>query len=213
MKKTLLLAAMAIMGLTANAQDVKKKSNAQYLSIGPVAGVGMNWVSGLPGSGKGLLSTNFGLGLIYAKNEHWGWGGQLMVSAEGYDFTYNGNEFKAMPLYLRMPLRAYYFFGDAKKTVRPKVYLGPSLAVKLSENDNMPARNSDNFINRNSGEFNPFDLGINAGGGVNIKMARSIWLNLDVAYTQGLLDAVNDQAGNYNTNMNFGFGAGLLFGL
>ncbi len=214
MKKTLLLAAIAMIGLGANAQETtKKKNEAQYLSIGPVAGVGMNWVSGLPGSSKAMLSTNFGLGMIYAKNEHWGFGGQLMVSAEGYDFDYGGHEFKAMPLYLRMPLRAYYFFGDFKNTVRPKVYIGPSLAVKLSENDNMPARNMDNFINRNSGEFNPFDLGINAGGGVNIKMSRSIWLNLDVAYTQGLLDAVNDPAGNYNTNMNLGFGAGLLFGL
>ncbi len=213
MKKTLLLAAMAMIGFAANAQDVQKKSNAQYLSIGPVAGVGMSWVSGLPGNNKGMRSTNFGLGVIYAKNEHWGWGGQLIVSAEGYDLTYGGNEFKAMPLYLRMPLRAYYFFGDFKNTVRPKVYLGPSLAFKMSENDNMPARDQDNFINRNSGQFNTFDLGVNAGAGVNIKMGRALWLNLDLAYTQGVLDAVDDLAGNYNTNMNLGFNAGLLFGL
>ena len=118
-----------------------------------------------------------------------------------------------MPLYLRMPLRAYYFFGDFKNTVSPTVYLGPSLAFKMSENDNMPARDQDNFINRNSGQFNTFDLGLNAGVGVNIKMGRVLWLNLDLAYTQGILDAVDDPAGNYSTNMNLRFSAGLLFGL
>lgn len=193
--------------------EAKKTPNGQYVSIGPIAGVGLNWVGNMGGNNMTVMSGNIGIGMIYARNEHWGWGGQLMLSSEGYDVKYNGTEVKAIPLYLRMPLRAYYFFGDYRNTVRPKVYLGPTLGLKLGENDDMSGRASEAMAYNNTGTFKTFDLGINIGTGVNIKLAKAIWLNLDLVYNQGLLDAVDDPAGNYNTNMNLGFNAGLLFGL
>lgn len=212
-KVLLMIMALTMFHVAAEAQDAKKKSDAQYLSLGPVAGIGLNWVSNMGGSGKAMPSGNLGIGLIYAKNEHWGFGGQLTVSAEGYDVMYNGNEMKAVPLYLRMPLRAYYFFGDYKNTVRPKVYLGPSFAAKLSENDYMANRFSDVAAYNNTGTIRPFDIGINAGAGLNFKLAHATWLNLDLGYTQGLLDVVDDPAKHYNTNQNLAVNAGILFGL
>lgn len=214
MKKVLFIAAiLTAFQASSFAQETARKSNTQYLSLGPVAGVGLNWVSNMAGSSKGMVATNFGIGLIYAKDDHWGWGGQLVASAEGYNVSYNGTTVKAMPLYLRMPLRAYYFFGDYKDVVRPKIYLGPSLAVKLSENDDFPNHYTDAAIYNNTGMFRTFDLGINAGAGVNIKVSKATWLNLDLGYTQGLMDVVDDPASHYNTNQNLAFNAGVLFGL
>ena len=61
--------------------------------------------------------------------------------------------------------------------------------------------------------FRMFDAGVNAGAGVNIRLMKATWLNLDIGYYQGLTDAVREAAGNYNTNQNLGINAGVLFGL
>ncbi len=216
MKKIALIAATltALYATPTLAQtETKKTPNDQYVSIGPVAGVGLNRVGNMGGNNMTVMSGNLGIGMIYARNEHWGWGGQLMVSSEGYDVKYNGTEVKAIPIYLRMPLRAYYFFGDHRNTIRPKLYAGPTFGLKLSETDDMYGRNTEVTAYNNTGTFRTFDVGVNVGTGVNIKLAKAIWLNLDLVYNQGLLDVVDDPADNYNTNQNLSFNAGLLFGL
>jgi len=67
----------------------KRTPNGQFVSLGPVAGVGLNRVGNMAGINMTLMSGNLGIGMIYARNEHWGWGGQLMLSSEGYDVKYN----------------------------------------------------------------------------------------------------------------------------
>ena len=65
-----------------------------------------------------------------------------------------------------------------------------------------------------SDNFRTFDWGLDAGAGVNVRLARATWLNMDLGYYQGLMDAVkNDAAGNMNMNENLRFNIGVLFGL
>jgi hypothetical protein len=232
MKKVLLFAAGILIASTQSfAQNAQTLSNSQFISIGPVIGFGDSWVGHMSNSsayfGNVSSKTMFmpsgyiGVGLIYARNEHWGWGGQLTLGTEGYkeQYTYNPEfgrpyteTYTATPLYLRVPLRAYYFFGDYRNTVRPKVYLGPSFGLKLSESDNVSGGTESN-VAATTGTFRTFDFGINAGAGVNIKLAKTIWLNMDLGYTQGLVDVLKDPENNYNVNHNLDFNAGVLFGI
>lgn len=215
MKKLLLIAAaLTAFQFQGTAQNKQNNGRGQYLSIGPVVGGGANWVSNLGGSSNSMIASgNLGVGLIYAKDAHWGWGTQLTAASEGYDVKYGANEVKAVPIYLRMPIRAYYFFGDLKSIVRPKVYLGPQFGLKLTETDHMTSPFTETTVYNNTGNFRTFDAGINAGAGVNIRLMKATWLNLDLGYYQGVLDVVKDPADNYNTNQNLGINAGVLFGL
>lgn len=116
------------------------------------------------------------------------------------------------PTYLRLTPKAYYFFGQYGDNVRPKVYLGPSVGVKLAEdhytNDNqvyydgaMPVTTPD--------MFRTVDLGAEAGVGANFKVARHIWFNVDASYYHGLTYATKMDDMNRNAKLNLG----LMFGL
>jgi outer membrane protein W len=184
----------------------------EYTSIGPVAGFGHNWVSNLFGMNRFNASPYLGVGLVYARDAHWGYGGQAEFSWEGYRVADQaGNISVATPMYLRVPLRVYYFFGDYKNAVRPKVYLGPSFGLKLSEQDAM--RGGDVLASDDIGTFRTFDFGLNGGVGLNVRLNKGVWLNTDLGYYQGLTDAVKDPAGKYNTNQNLALSAGILFGI
>lgn len=190
-------------------------TQAQYISLGPVGGFSHNQVTNLGGNTRFMPSGYLGVGMIYSKDAHWGWGGQLTASAEGYsiDGMY-GNRATVTPLYVRLTPRAYYFFGGVNNVVRPKVYLGPSVGVKVAEStDYSYGLVGDMYMMNRTGSFNTFDVGVNGGAGVNIRLMKATWLNLDAGYTQGLLDVVDDPAGNYNMNQNFAINVGLLFGL
>ena len=217
MKKVLLLGSALVLGLffKTNAQDAK----AQYISLGPVFGIGASRISNMPGSENIKASPYLGIGLVYARNAHWGWGGELGISHEGYSTDIGLNTLTVNPVYLRMPLRAYYFFGSYKSAVRPKVYLGPTIGVKLDEVQYMNGNrmvNSDvytTYYTTNSDQFRTVDIGLNAGGGLNVRLAQGVWLNMDMGYNLGFTDAVADAANNYNVNENMRFNIGVLFGL
>jgi outer membrane protein W len=208
MKKMILIAAAL---LTIGAGQL----NAQYISLGPVAGFGQNQVTNLGGNIHFMPSGYLGLGMIYAKNVHWGWGAQLTAASEGYkvDGT-DGTSATVTPLYVRLTPRAYYFFGNANSVVRPKIYLGPTVAAKVAESTNYSyGLVGDMYMLNSTGSFRTFDVGVNGGAGVNIRLMKATWLNLDAGYTQGLMDAVKDPAGRYNMNENLALNVGLLFGL
>src|SRR5690606_23273505 len=92
-------------------------------------------------------SVQLGVGMIYSQYEHWGWGSDLTVSHEGYSMgrTVN-NVYSTMTVnavYLRMTTKAYYFFGSYGDNIRPKIFLGPSVAYKLDETRYMDGNNVD----------------------------------------------------------------------
>jgi len=197
----------------ANAQS-SKRSNIDYASLGPIAGFGHSWVSG--GDKMDFkASGHLGIGLIYSKHEHWGWGADLTVSHEGFKMEDNAanSEMVVNPVYLRLTPKAYYFFGKYGSNIRPKVYLGPSVAYKVDErvtfNDEKLSKDDVKLLTGEDHIFDDIDFGLTAGAGVNIKVAGRTWLNLDASYYHGIIDVTDDGNANRNIRLN----VGLLFGL
>src|ERR1700740_930636 len=96
MKKLLLYTAglMIMISTHLSAQtDVTVETNKPRpgtVLLGPVAGFGNSWVGNLPGDIMFKSSGYIGISLIELKNPHWGWGGQLTLSSEGYAINQSG---------------------------------------------------------------------------------------------------------------------------
>ena len=220
MKKLLLVSAgFILMAFTRAAaqtetQTVVVNKPAQgALFIGPVAGFGNSWVGNLPGDVMFKSSGYLGVSLIKMEDRHWGWGGQATLSSEGYSVNDLGGIQTIKPLYLRVPLRAYYFFGRRTDWIRPNLYLGPSFGLKLAEYYTVSNDYYDSYMAHNSSYFRTLDMGINGGAGLDFRIARRTWLNLDLGFYQGLTDAVKDAPNTYNPNHDVDLSLGLLFDL
>ncbi|MBS1773837.1 MAG: PorT family protein [Bacteroidetes bacterium] len=207
--KSLVLAAALLTSFVSFGQSESYNS-----SIGPVMGMGVSRISNA--NTNATFSGQLGIGGVFSRYEHWGWGGLLTVSHEGYSYDYvrNGRLYNNTvdPVYLRMVPRAYYFFGSYKSVVRPKVFLGPSLGIKLVEDhyidENMPLSDYDIDMKHRYGDFNVLDFGVNTGVGLNIKIAPKTWLNLEGEYYQGLTQATvyGDMNSTLRGNVGFMFG-------
>ncbi|MCB9046803.1 MAG: PorT family protein [Chitinophagales bacterium] len=218
MKKQIIgiIAFSLVVSGTALAQDAMttKSQKSKYTSIGPVMGMGNSWVSNMTNTLK--PSAYLGMGILYSRYEHWGFGGLLIASHEGYSreaYRYQNTYVNTIdPTYLRFTPRAYYFFGDYGNNVRPKIYAGPSLAYKVREDQYLqePETFRELTYTRPTGEmFTNWDFGVNAGAGVNIKIARYMWLNLDADYYHGLINVTNEN----NKNRTLRANAGLMIGI
>lgn len=205
------------------ATNAQSNRNASTISLGVVGGFGHSWVRGMPKDAHRdfKASPALGIGLTYSHSEHWAYNTQLLISHEGYqaDMQMSNGDIQNMgvnPVYLRMPMNAVYFFGKYGDHIRPKIYAGPSLALKLDEkryySEQEPTPGEGTMSNTDM--FRTFDVGINAGVGANIRMARKMWFNIDAGYYHGLLDAVqNDPNQDYNANRNLRLNLGLMWGL
>lgn len=213
MKSTVLLAGFTLCSLTS--VFAKSGSMASHISVGPVVSLGHGWITDAPNHTDFKLSPAAGIGLVYSRNIHWGVGTQLLVSHEGfkeelpagngnnYDVTYN-------PVYPRLPVQVIYFFGNYGNRVRPKIYAGPSFALKVDEKHFYNNDESERAMNAND-IFKRADVGLSAGVGANIRLSRLTWLNLDAGYYNGIIDAANGYRSNMNRNIRLN--VGLMWGL
>jgi len=179
---------------------------------------------------RDLFKVAFKAGLtwMYSRHEHWGVGGDILYSKTGYKKWYVTyvDSLTGAPLqsynetndagYIQVPLRFYYFPGKYNTKARAKVYLGPVFGFNLLEIQRRAA--VDGTLPptlQDMPRYNSFDFGLQAGVGVNVYLAKSLWLNLDLNYYQGLTDALTDDRVRTGTNLNehFGIQVGLLFGL
>lgn len=209
-------AAMAVsaIGFAQNADDKKivEKKGTSYISLGPIGGFGHSWTSNMNNRFK--PSAHLGIAMIYSRFEHWGWGTELTASHEGYSTAIGNQTFTYDPTYLRMTPKAYYFFGDYGDNIRPKIYLGPSVAYKVAEDRYVGGPNNSDvrYTDRGSYMINDWDLGVDVGAGVNIKVAPYTWLNLDADYYHGLLD-VTRMNGMNNMNRSLRANVGVMMGI
>jgi outer membrane protein W len=199
-------------------------ATAQNLSIGKTAGVGQSWLSTdrdiVSGFGNKEMHISWGLGMkmVYSFNPHWGIGSDLKFSSEGGTFSTSAADdvervYRAN--YIRHAMQGIYFFGDYGNRVRPKIAVGPSVAifaggkswVKNNGNEGSQEVKSKNM-------FTTWDAGVMSSAGANIRLVRNMWLNLDVNYYHGLMD-VNDVPGSDNEfhNRSLGFNVGVLYGV
>ena len=216
--KKIYLALFAVLPLAASAQNP-----LSYFSLGPVAGVGGSWISQWPGDNENSTFVAGGLDLTYSRDEHIGWGADLMVTREGFDARYDISgqlrNLEVTPVYLRLQPKVIYFFNNWGDAVRPKIWLGPSFGLLLKETSDLtPDRpitpeNDDQELGQRV--FDRADIGITGGAGFNVRVARGTWFTIGAAYYHGLMDIVNNdfmRRDGYNRHLtalvgiNFGLG-------
>lgn len=175
MKRSILLPVALFLTLIAFAQ---RDPNRKAFSFGPVIGFGHAWMTPTAYSeyNPGMSAGGF---VIYSPVEHWGIGMDVRYSIEGtkrnmpetgiVNYQYH---------YLRVPLRAIYFFGDYGDDFRPKITVGPSMGFLIGEKG-APYTSASTL-----------DFGVTASGGFNYRIYKGAWLNMDAGCYHGLTDAV-----------------------
>ena len=140
---------------------------AQYMSLGPSVGGGISWLT-YPDESfdqSPRFTWNAGATFVYSTESHLGFGADLKFSQEGTSTSYDvlGTQYdNTLCLnYLRLPLRAIYFFGDYGQSVRPKIFLGPTLGILLSANNSVDPGESVDVKD----SFNTVDVGVHIGAG------------------------------------------------
>jgi outer membrane protein W len=197
MKKFLLAIIISALSMVAGAQS--------RFSIGPSAGYGWTSISNLNNS-KFKAAGNFGLSSVYSASEHFGIGVDAKYSIEGAK-TKTGNFEQEWDLhYVRIPVKAIYFFNNYGSRVRPKIYAGPSLGF-LSSSKFMQTGQSEQDM---KGATESFDIGATGGVGLNYRLVNKTWFNADLGYYHGFKE-INKQ-GDYS-NRNLMLNVGGLFGL
>lgn len=196
MKKYLLILGLSLSATLAFSQNS---------SLGPNIGINSSWLSDQEGDIRNPIGLNIGLNYVYSNYEKWGFGTGLNFSQEGVIVKRAGTDYKTQLNYLRIPLKAYHFFGDLEDAFRPKIYVGPSFGFLLggkAEVGDIKVDSKDNFEG--------FDVGAMIGTGFNFKFAERTWFNFDLAYTHGLINA--SKLGNETLNRNVGVTMGVAWG-
>ncbi|MBC7451553.1 MAG: PorT family protein [Cytophagales bacterium] len=195
--------------------------NAQRTSIGVTGGVGTAWMSDISQDVTFNPAWNLGGTLVYSTANHWGFGVDVKYSREGVRFTYPGFppfgsqtwSTKVGSDYIRVPLRAIYFFKTDDKSFRPNISVGPSFGF-LTGGTVRTYDGNDNLIGKSlvKDSFNAFDFGVQGTLGASFMVSDGVWFSADLAYYHGLIQ--QNKTGSSNMmNRNLGLNLGLRFGI
>lgn len=184
---------MMVVALGANAQT--------KFSVGPSAGVGISSLSDYSNS-KSRMAGNVGISIIYSAVEHFGIGADVKYSFEGVKSDMNNPSREINLQYVRIPLKAIFFFNDYGQKVRPKLFVGPSLGFLTQ------AKQANGTDLKNT--TNSFDLGLLGGAGLHVRLVKNTWFNGDLSYTHGLSNVFET---GKNKNRNLAVNVGVNFGL
>ncbi len=182
------------------------------LSLGGTAGFGHTWLSDAENS-KYQPAGNLGLSLTYSTESNWGFGADLKWSIEGGKTSTAGGTSTTKLSYIRIPVRAIYFFGDRGNAFRPKITAGPSLGFLIGGKNELTSNGTPGEIETKASDFaKSFDIGIAASAGFNYRLVDRTWLNIDLAYYHGLADVIESPAIDQK-NRHLGINVGVSFGI
>lgn len=195
-----------------------KIATAQNVSFGPVVGVSHTWITGYENT-TFKPTVNVGGTLTYSFVPHWGIGGDIRASFfEGVKTKVEqGNveqKVNVNATYLRIPLKVYYFFGKYGDRLRPKLYAGPEVGFFLggkTKTETTISNNTNTVKTDTKDGLKSIDFGFVAGGGVNYRLMKNVWLNADIVYNNGLIDIT--EANSWNASRRLGLSAGVTFPL
>lgn len=203
MKKVLLVLIVSL-GINVIAEAQSK------WSFGPNAGIGSSWISKMQNS-KSKLAGNAGLSFVYSAAEHFGIGIDAKYSIEGGKSELSNNTYSLDLNYLRIPLKAIYFFNDYGNKLRPKIAVGPSFGFLTSAHQKLETGSATSSYDRDvKSAYNSFDFGVLGSVGLNYRLVKNTWFNADVTYTHGISDIAKSTDSH---NRNLGVNVGINFGL
>ena len=185
---------------------------AQNVSLGPSVGVHHSWITGMENV-KFKPGVSAGGVLTYSPSPHWGLGGDirfafLQGSKSGVQFGESRENYIINATYLRVPLKATYFFGKFGDKVRPKLYAGPSFGFLLGGETSV---SNSTLLTKTNKVLQGSDYGFIAGAGFNYRLKPNTWFNFDLAYTNGLKDVT--EAPGYHASRNITLNVGVTFPL
>ncbi|ABG59319.1 hypothetical protein CHU_2056 [Cytophaga hutchinsonii ATCC 33406] len=194
---------------------------AQRTSIGITAGTGTAWLSDTDRDVVFNPVWNAGATLVYSSETHWGFGADIKYSREGVKFTYAGTgNYNGQTMttrvgsdFIRIPLRAIYFFNKNENAFRPNVSLGPSFGI-LTGGEIKTYDGDKNVIGTSkvSDSFRDVDFGLQGTAGASIMLSDGLWFSADIVYYQGL-NKQNKNGTNTMLNSNVGINLGLRIGV
>jgi hypothetical protein len=201
-----------------------------HWSMGPNIGYGPTWIDNFSES-KYKSGGSAGLSLIYSTKSSFGVGVDAKYTIEGGEREYpyvNGiNTKEDVTLnYVRVPIKAMWFFGKYGDRVRPKVALGPSFGFLVGGKDKVTNTVTNSGLQstteyKSKDLWDDFDLGLTGSAGINYRIVKYTWLTADISYLHGLTDAREDSqrnqqgytTSNHYKNRNLQFNLGVNFGL
>lgn len=195
--------------------------NAQRTSIGITTGFGTAWMSDTHQDVIFNPAWNLGGTLVHSTERHWGFGIDVKYSREGVRYqypgfgVYNGQTMTTQIVnnYIRVSLRAIYFFKSADKSIRPNISVGPSFGFLTGGSVHMYDGSDREFSKTPTKDYiNAFDIGLQGTLGASFTVAEGIWLSADLAYYQGLMQQNKNGSSNM-MNRNLGINLGLRFGI
>jgi outer membrane protein W len=197
MKKVFLAALISGLYLSAGAQS--------KFSLGPQAGFGGSTISNLNDS-KYKAAGNVGLSLVYSVVEHFGLGADVKYSFEGAKTEANNVSTEIDLNYVRIPVKAIFFFNNYGDRLRPKIAVGPTFGFLTSATQQVGS-GSEVDIKDN---LETFDFGLHGGVGLNYRLVKNTWFNADVTYTHGFTEITTAaDRSNRNLQLNVGVNFGL----
>jgi outer membrane protein W len=182
-------------------------ARAQTFSIGPNAGFGATWIDNFKDK-KFKSAGNVGLSFIYSTKSSFGIGADVKYSFEGGERQYTTSipgliaTEEASLNYVRVPIKAMWFFGDYGQRVRPKIALGPSFGFLVGGKTELKYSNPTIVpeVTESKDSWDDFDLGVTASVGLNYRLVTNTWLTADISYLHGITDAREDSKRNVNRN-------------
>jgi outer membrane protein W len=188
---------------------------AQNVSFGPIVGLGHAWMTGMEGDKEFKFAPSAGVTFIYSAGPNWGFGIDLKYSREGSKVKSSsfGLEGTTNASYLRVPVKAIYFFGELGQKTRPKVMLGPSMGILLGGKHKIETSEGSLVAEGEVKDImHRFDMGVQVGAGLNQRLSRNTWLNTDISYYHGLRDLQKNGNDNWK-NRNIAISVGVAFGI
>lgn len=201
MKRFSLLVAFAsvmILAVTTNSQaQTDNNVTTSRWSIGPKAGITMAhfWGNDVNNNANPRVAEQFGAFVTWSNDRWYAVTGEFLFSSKGSRFR-NDNFFfddvrtATRVSYIEMPV-LFRAFLMRDGVVRPHLSAGPSLGILVLATTKGvdPSTDATSFYSNT----NKVDVGMNFGGGVNIKVNK-IWINPELRYNLGLVNVVQDNS-------------------
>jgi hypothetical protein len=209
MKKYCLGVVMSLISIAASSQ-----SN----SLGINAGFGHSWIKNHQDV-QFNPAGNFGLAFVHSTKSNFGFGADLKFSLEGGQEEYMVGTTKFEHTsdlnYIRVPLKAIYFFGKYGQRVRPKIYAGPSLGFLVGAHEERKNLTSGAIIEdrKADDDYHNFDIGLQGGVGINYRLVKNTWFTADLNYYNGFKGIRQTTASPRYVNNNIGLNFGVNWGI
>lgn len=180
MKKTILIAALAMFGLA----QMNAQSEKGDLTLAPQLGLNLsNYSSSEALSNKIRTAFNLGVNAEYYFSDRWSLRSGLFYDSKGTKVTVSGEDYIDKLNYIALPIHANWHFGSSRNWF---LNFGPTLGFLISAKADTP---DGEFDIKN--EVNSFDVGLGLGIGYKFDISDNAKLFIQYQGYNGFVDVID----------------------